>query len=180
MRYLVVFLLALFVSACTTSQAPTLYASLASATVELDRNQARDIFNAYRREKGLRPLRLDADLNKMAEEQSAAMAARDEITHAARAGDFDARLERTGLKPQLVAENIAGGHDSIAEVFAGWRASPPHDKNLLIPDARRMGIAAVYAPDTRFKVFWTLVVAGDELPEQDRSTATVAPSSQQP
>jgi uncharacterized protein YkwD len=40
----------------------------------------------------------------------------------------------------------------------GWQASPGHNKNLLLKDARHMGIALVQDPKTDFKTFWTLVV----------------------
>ena len=47
---------------------------------------------------------------------------------------------------------------SIDEVMKGWKASPGHNKNLLLADAQEMGIALVQDPRTEFKTFWTLVV----------------------
>jgi uncharacterized protein YkwD len=40
----------------------------------------------------------------------------------------------------------------------GWKESPGHNKNLLLPDATNMGIALVQDPRTEFKSFWTLVI----------------------
>ena len=40
----------------------------------------------------------------------------------------------------------------------GWKASPGHNKYLLLADAQEMGIALVQDPRTEFKTFWTLVV----------------------
>jgi uncharacterized protein YkwD len=45
-------------------------------------------------------------------------------------------------------------------VLARWKASPEHNKNMLLPQIRRIGIARVDAPGTRYKRFWALVMAG--------------------
>jgi len=47
----------------------------------------------------------------------------------------------------------------LAEAFSGWRQSPAHNGRMLDARARRMGLAAVYAPGSKFKVFWALVLA---------------------
>ena len=57
------------------------------------------------------------------------------------------------------AENISAGYHSLAEAFSGWRDSPPHRANMLLKGADRMGIAAVYAPGSKYKVFWALIIA---------------------
>jgi uncharacterized protein YkwD len=33
---------------------------------------------------------------------------------------------------------------------------------MLNKDATRMGIAAVYSPKSKYKVFWTLILAADD------------------
>jgi uncharacterized protein YkwD len=43
--------------------------------------------------------------------------------------------------------------------MAGWRRSPGHNANLLDPQMRRMGVATAYAPGTRYKVYWALVMS---------------------
>jgi uncharacterized protein YkwD len=50
----------------------------------------------------------------------------------------------------------------LAEAFSGWRDSPPHRANMLKPGVTRMGIAAVYAPNSKYKVFWTLIMASPD------------------
>ena len=47
---------------------------------------------------------------------------------------------------------------TLEEVMAGWKKSPGHNKNLLLPDAEHMGIALVHDPKTEFRTFWTLVL----------------------
>ena len=45
---------------------------------------------------------------------------------------------------------------------AGWRDSPPHRANMLSRDVTKLGIAASYAPNTKYKVFWTLILASTD------------------
>ena len=63
------------------------------------------------------------------------------------------------------AENIAAGCHTLAQVLrstsfaSGWRESSEHKSNMLSPGATCMGIAAVYAPNSKDKVFWSLILA---------------------
>jgi uncharacterized protein YkwD len=56
-------------------------------------------------------------------------------------------------------ENIAAGQDSLADVLAAWRRSPGHNRNLLLRGATEIGIAVAVAPESRYKTFWTLILA---------------------
>ena len=46
--------------------------------------------------------------------------------------------------------------------FSGWRDSPPHRANMLKSGVTRMGIAAVYTPNSKYKVFWALILAAPD------------------
>jgi len=125
----------------------------------LDPEFSRAIINQYRKEKGLKPLRLNAELTKAAKAHSRDLAKWDRISHYGSDGSnpWD-RVKRTGYKARLAAENVGTGQISFKEVMRGWKKSPGHNKNLLLPDAQHMGIALVHDPKTEFKSFWTLVV----------------------
>lgn len=125
----------------------------------LDPEFARAIINQYRKDKGLKPLRLNADLTKAAKAHSRDLAKWDRISHYGSDGSnpWD-RVKRTGYKARLAAENVGTGQISFKEVMRGWKKSPGHNKNLLLADAEHMGIALVHDPKTEFKSFWTLVV----------------------
>jgi uncharacterized protein YkwD len=127
-------------------------------STRLDAERARDLVNAYRREKGLRPLKLQPALTEAAHSRD--LAKWDRISHFGSDGSnpWD-RVKRAGYNAKLAAENVGTGQVTIEEVMKGWQASPGHNKNLLIPDAEHMGIALVQDPKTEFKTFWTLVVA---------------------
>ncbi len=120
---------------------------------------ARAKINAYRKAKGLRPLKLSADLTRAAKAHSRDLAKWDRISHYGSDGSnpWD-RVKRTGFRAQLAAENVGTGQATFDEVLTGWKNSPGHNKNLLLGDATHMGIALVNAPNTEFKTFWTLVI----------------------
>jgi uncharacterized protein YkwD len=130
-----------------------------SAT-RLDAERARDLVNAYRREKGLRPLKLQPALTEAARAHSRDLAKWDRISHYGSDGSnpWD-RVKRAGYNARLAAENVGTGQVTIEEVIKGWKASPGHNKNLLLPEAEHMGIALVQDSRTEFKTFWTLVIA---------------------
>lgn len=125
----------------------------------LDPEKARDLINQYRHDNGLKPLRLNAALSEAAKEHSRDLAKWDRISHYGSDGSnpWD-RVKRTGYKPRLAAENVGTGQVSFDEVLKGWKESPGHNKNLLLGDAREMGLALVQDPKTEFKSFWTLVI----------------------
>lgn len=126
---------------------------------QLDADKARELINAYRKEQGLKPLKLNAELSNAAKAHSRDLAKWDRISHYGSDGSnpWD-RVKRAGYNARLAAENVGTGQASIDEVFKGWKESPGHNKNLLLTDAEHMGIALVQDPKTEFKTFWTLVV----------------------
>jgi uncharacterized protein YkwD len=125
----------------------------------LDADKARDMINAYRKSKGLRPLKLNVTLTEAAKAHSRDLAKWDRISHYGSDGSnpWD-RVKRVGYPAKLAAENVGTGQISIDEVIKGWQSSPGHNKNLLLTDAKEMGIALVQDPRTEFKTFWTLVI----------------------
>ncbi len=127
--------------------------------VRLDPSEALKLINRYRTTKGLSKVVLDVTLTQVAKKHSRDLAKHDRISHYGSDGSnpWD-RVERSGYGPQLAAENVGTGQLSIKEVMQGWKDSPGHNKNLLLPDAKHIGIALVYDPKTEYKTFWTLVL----------------------
>lgn len=125
----------------------------------LDPEKARDLINQYRRDKGLKPLNLNAELTAAAKSHSRDLAKWDRISHYGSDGSnpWD-RVKRTGYHARLAAENVGTGQVDFQEVLRGWKESAGHNKNLLLSDATHMGIALVQDPKTEFKSFWTLVI----------------------
>ncbi len=126
---------------------------------KLDADHARDVINKYRQSNGLKPLKLNASLTEAAKAHSRDLAKWDRISHYGSDGSnpWD-RVKRSGYSAKVAAENVGTGQSSIDEVLKGWKDSPGHNKNLLLPDVEHMGIALVQDPKTEFKTFWTLVI----------------------
>jgi uncharacterized protein YkwD len=151
-------------AACTGGQdasQPSFYQSLATPNAEVDAGAAQSMISGYRRNNGLGPVTLDPGLMRLASEQSRAMAQRDKLDHNA-ARSFNERIASAGFPAKAAVENVGAGYHTLAEAFSGWRDSPPHRANLLNPGVTRMGIAAVYAPNSKYKVFWTLIMAAPD------------------
>lgn len=158
-RIAVVSLVALALAACQgaqrpSNQVPSFYVSLTNADAVVDAATARDMFGAYRLNKGLGRLTLDPDLQAEAEAEVDAMAAADKPSSAEA---LKGRLAAKGVVAPAV--NTSAGYHTLAEAFSGWRESPQHDRVLLDPQATRMGIATAYTPRSKYKVYWVLVVA---------------------
>lgn len=113
--------------------------------------------SAYRMQMGLPAVEVDWALMGAAEEQARAIASMDGLSHDA-AGPFVKRMRRHGIKG-AAAENLGAGAGSASRVLERWQASPSHNENLLMPEARRIGLVAAHAPETRYKHFWVLVLA---------------------
>ena len=108
----------------------------------------------------------DPELMKLANAQAKGMAMRDDLSHDI-VGSFHDRLQGQGYRARKAAENVGGGYRTFEQAFSGWRDSPPHRANLLLNGATRMGIATAYSPNSKYKVFWTLILAEpDELAER--------------
>jgi len=140
---------------------PSFYRNLAEAGAVLDAPAAAAMISNYRQNNGLNTVALDPSLTELAQEQAQAMASRNKMDPDV-VGPFKARIARSGFDARVAAENISAGYQTIAEAFSGWRESPHHRANMLLKGATHMGIAAVYAPGTKYRVFWALILAAPE------------------
>ena len=129
-----------------------------SAIAGLRSIPAASMISGYRANNNLPAVTLDPELMRLAAAQAEIMAKRDKLDHNA-GKPFVARLKASGYDAKTAAENISAGYHTLAEAFSGWRDSPPHKANMLLKGATRMGIAAVYTPSSKYKVYWTLILA---------------------
>jgi uncharacterized protein YkwD len=140
---------------------PSFYRSLTTADAKVDAASAASMISGYRDNNGLAAVSVDPELMKLAHAQAQAMASRDKLDHSLVRG-FDARLKAHGYRARAAAENISAGYHTLAEAFSGWRDSPPHRANMLLKGATRIGIAAVQAPKSKYKVYWALILAAPD------------------
>lgn len=123
-------------------------------TSSRDAAQAAALISQYRKARGLGPVAADTTLNGAAEHQARAVAEAGRLSH----GAFASRMASFKIGGYS-AENLSAGSDNVAGAIARWKASSAHNDNLLMPEARRIGIARADSPGHGYKHYWALVLA---------------------
>lgn len=137
---------------------PSFYRSIAQEGAEVDAGAAASMISGYRGNNGLGAVEADPELMRMALDHARTMASNDKVDRAAGAA-FAGRLVKAGFDGKAAVENVGAGYHTLAEAFSGWRDSPQHRANMLKDPVNRLGIAAVYAPQSKYKVYWALIMA---------------------
>jgi len=119
---------------------------------------AQTAISRYRAEHNLPPVKPDPKLMQLAAEQANAMARAGVLDHNI-GRPFQVRVASYG--PEVAVENIAAGTKTFPATLDIWQHSPGHDANLRRAGVTRFGIASAEAPDSRYKVFWALIMAGE-------------------
>jgi hypothetical protein len=115
-----------------------------------------EMISRYRHEHGLSAVKTDPQLTAIAERQARAMAASGTMDHSV-GGSFSSRI--SSAHTGIAAENIAAGTKNWTETFRVWQASPGHNANLLQARANIVGVAVARNEQTKYKVFWAMVIA---------------------
>jgi hypothetical protein len=137
-----------------------LFLSVGSACADSLGASAASTISAYRRQHGLSGVSVDAGLTALASQQAHAMARAGVLSHSV-GGSFQSRVSGRGL----AAENIAAGARDVSAAIEMWKRSAGHRANLLRGGISQIGIASASAPNSRYKVFWALVMAGSPEPK---------------
>jgi uncharacterized protein YkwD len=95
------------------------------------------LVNEYRAARGLAALELSDDLTALALEHSRDMAHQRRLSH----DRFQGRFVRAGSRSCV--ENVGWNYPDSHTQFQGWQDSPGHDRNLLNPRVRKVGVAVV-------------------------------------
>lgn len=144
-------LLAVGLAGCASDLGLTPTSTVLSSTTS-DAAAAASLISAYRVSKGLSPVTVDPTLNKAAEHQARVVAAAGKLSH----GNFASRMDQYGVIGYS-AENLSAGSSSVDGAIGRWKASPGHNTNLLMPQARKIGLARADA-DNRYGRYWALVL----------------------
>jgi uncharacterized protein YkwD len=145
-----VLLIAFALGGCAGQKLPVNHRVTASSTT--DAATAASLISAYRASRGLSPVSVDSRLNQAAEHQARAVAAAGTLSH----GSFAGRMEQYGVLGYS-AENLSAGSSTVDGAINRWRASAGHDSNLLMPQARRIGLARADA-NGGYGRYWALVL----------------------
>ncbi len=116
-----------------------------------------EMISSYRHQHGEGKVTSDPALNRIAQEQAHAMAARDHMDHAVLKPLAD---RVANLNAERAAENLAQGDDTFAKALAQWIGSYGHRANLLMHEGTRVGIAS--ARSKTGEIYWAMVIAGPE------------------
>ena len=164
MRAAVAIVVTLLLASCASEapvETPAIYVNMAEPGAKLDPAAAASMISQYRQNNLLGAVEVDTELMRLAEAQSQAMASQNKLDHDAKA-PLAKRLNVSGYPATQAVENVSAGYHTLAEAFSGWRDSPPHKANMLKSGVTKLGIAASYAPNTKYKVFWTLILASND------------------
>ena len=148
---------ALMLAGCQSSKPPALMprspapeaglsGSLGRGTARLNERAALSLVSTYRRGHGLPALAYDPTL--MADAKAVTL----NMVHTG-------RLARHGAATSERFVDVAAGHDTLADAFSGWRYAPASRAHMLNKNMHRFAMAAVYAPHSRYRVFWTMILA---------------------
>lgn len=155
-------LLLLFATACTTQRRspeaqPAPGASFEATATELlqlvNQERQRGATCGEQRFGSAAPLSLEPRLVRAARLHSSDMRSNDFMGHGGSDGStVGVRATRQGYEWREVAENVAFGYPTAAQVMAGWMDSPGHCRAIMGPNYQELGAAE----DGNF---WTLVFA---------------------
>jgi uncharacterized protein YkwD len=111
-----------------------------------------DLINDYRGRNGAGKLTLHNSLGAAAEAHSRDMAKKNYFRHS----NTRKLIARHGYKNWTAyGENIAAGQKTAKEVFAAWRKSTDHDKNMRSKNFTEIGIARAYSKNSKYGWYWT-------------------------
>jgi uncharacterized protein YkwD len=115
------------------------------------------LINDHRKRNGRSALSLSRTLGAAAEHHSVDMAKRNYFSHTLANGvSWSSNIRNHGYKASgTIGENIAAGHRMAKETFAQWRNSSGHNRNMLNPNFRAIGIGRAYQSASRYDFYWT-------------------------
>lgn len=131
-----------------------------SAPVAEQKAAARAISD-MRQSAGLPALRPNPILSATAAAHACAMAASGRMVHSGQGQGPGGALRKAGYRWSVVSENVAVGPWDLGKVLGAWRSSPRHLSNMMLPQARDMGIAVAMGPDGRSR-YWAAVFAAQQ------------------
>ena len=112
------------------------------------------LVNVERANNGLKPLKENWELSRVARYKSVDMGSKGYFSHTSPTygSPFD-MMKKFGIKYSYAGENIAYGQRTAAEVMKGWMNSPGHRQNILSPNYTEIGVG--YAANSKGTPYWT-------------------------
>lgn len=116
--------------------------------------QVVDLTNRERARYGLKPLKLNWELSRVARYKSADMRDRNYFSHTSPTygSPFD-MMKHFGISYRSAGENIAAGQTTAQQVVKAWMNSEGHRKNILSSHFTEIGVG--YASGGKQRHYWT-------------------------
>ncbi|MGM0397284.1 MAG: S-layer homology domain-containing protein [Bacillota bacterium] len=112
-----------------------------------------DLVNVERAAEGINPLKMHAELSKIAYEKSKDMAIYDYFSHTSpNYGSPFEMMKEFGISYRAAGENIAMGQPTPEMVVKAWMESPGHRQNIMNDNFGNLGVG-VYNDNGR--IYWT-------------------------
>lgn len=96
--------------------------------------------NYKRKNKGIKPLKINLILMGVAREQASNMARKDRLSHSVNGRSFGDRIKASGYSFRHAGENIAESNRPVFGVVKLWMKSHGHRLNLLNPKFEEIGV----------------------------------------
>jgi uncharacterized protein YkwD len=116
------------------------------------------LINTYRAAHGRGALALNSQLSAASAAHSMDMGLHGFFDHINKQRkDPGNRASAAGYRWAVIGENIAAGtvQDTAAEAFAMWKSSNEHNRNMLDPDFKDIGIGREQVSGSRYGWYWT-------------------------
>ena len=85
------------------------------------------------------------------------MATNNYFSHVSQDGrTFSQRITNAGYAWSTVAENIAAGQGTVAQVMDGWLQSPGHCANIMNGNYTEIGVACARNDASTYKQYWAM------------------------
>lgn len=136
---------------------PAFYQRLDQTGGAVDPASSLGMVNQYRANRGARPLVWDPALARVAQAQADRMAGLGRVQSNEEA-KLDAELKAAGIGYRRYLSNLSAGYRTFAEAFSGWRELKQHDANMTDPGVARIGLATAQAPNSKYRIFWAMVL----------------------
>jgi uncharacterized protein YkwD len=125
--------------------------------------QVVNLVNDYRVANGLSRLQPDPYITTASNNYAKDMATQNFFGHVGKDGSTsEQRMYAAGFPGCFWGEAIAAGQTTPADALAVWKASPPHNKILLDPQAVSIGAGYYYTSDSFYKHYWVLMTGRPE------------------
>jgi uncharacterized YkwD family protein/spore coat assembly protein SafA len=117
-------------------------------------SQVIKLVNQQRAAQGIKPLKANWQLSRVARFKSQDMKTRNYFTHTSPAygSPFD-MMKAFGISFSTAGENIAAGQATAQEVMKSWMNSPGHRKNILSASFTEIGVG--YVSGGSYRHYWT-------------------------